>query len=120
MRPVPRVRAAGLLASALCAAELAAVVAADAVVGQYDHHVHDEQHGDPVTNCDCHGEPAYWQRDVRTSAGGWWECAVKRRQRQRDRYDNDWRHRISKRLHDDSRRRLETIERRRRLGPLQD
>ena len=40
-------------------------------------------------DCDCHGEPAYWQRDVRLKAGGWWECGVKRRERARERYATD-------------------------------
>lgn len=79
--------------------------------------------------CACHGEPAYWSRDSRKTAGGWWECAVKRRERQRrvyagpkgekkrrqqrERYDTDPIFRISKRLHDDARKRRATIERRR-------
>lgn len=80
-------------------------------------------------NCGCHGEPAYWQPDKRMAAGGWWECAVRRRElqreryhsryapkklaQQRDRYDNDPIYRITKRLHDDARRRRAAIERRR-------
>lgn len=31
-------------------------------------------------NCKCHGQPANWQRDTRMKAGGWWVCAVKRRE----------------------------------------
>lgn len=30
--------------------------------------------------CRCHGEPSLWHRDVRKAAGGYWRCAVKRRQ----------------------------------------
>lgn len=79
--------------------------------------------------CACHGEPCYWQKDKRNSKGGWWECPVRRRAhnaarytnderrerinaQKRDRYDADPIHRISKRLHDDARKRRETIERR--------
>lgn len=30
-------------------------------------------------NCACHGDPAYWQKDKRLKAGGWWECPRKRK-----------------------------------------
>jgi hypothetical protein len=63
--------------------------------------------------CACHGEPAYWQKDARLPKGGWWECSVRRRQYQRDRYDNDPIHRIEKNLKGDARKRRQTIERRR-------
>ena len=39
--------------------------------------------------CQCHGEPSYWQRDLRCKAGGWWECAVKRRAKSKARYYQD-------------------------------
>lgn len=29
-------------------------------------------------DCECHGEPCYWQKDKRLTAGGRWECRVKR------------------------------------------
>ena len=79
-------------------------------------------------NCVCHNEPAYWQTDRRMLAGGWWQCAVGKREasratdtkrravkteRQRERYDRDPIYRIEKRLHDDARRRRERLERRR-------
>jgi hypothetical protein len=64
-------------------------------------------------NCACHGEPAYWQKDKRLEAGGWWECPEKRRRLQRDRYDLDPIYRIEKNLHDSKRKRRVTIERRR-------
>ena len=85
-------------------------------------------------NCACHDLPAYWQKDRRLKAGGWWECSVKRAahnaarftdearraritQAQRDRYDNDWQYRIRKRLVDDARKRALTLKRRKeRLG----
>ena len=31
----------------------------------------------------------YWQRDSRCAAGGWWECADKRKSRERGRYAAD-------------------------------
>ena len=64
-------------------------------------------------NCACHGEPAYWQKDKRLKAGGWWECPVKRRRVARDRYDTNVIYRIEKRLNDDRRRRRQRIEVRR-------
>lgn len=64
-------------------------------------------------DCKCHDKPAYWQRDLRCRAGGWWECSIKRTQRQRDRYDRDPFYRIGKRLHDDARRRGATLKRQR-------
>lgn len=39
-------------------------------------------------NCACHGEPAYWAKDVRYNGGGHWECSVKRREYNRQRYLN--------------------------------
>lgn len=83
-----------------------------------------------AVNCVCHGEPAYWQRDVRKTAGGRWECRVKRQaynrtrstnperrdaitQRRRDKYDADPVFRLGKLLHDGRRRRLESLTRRR-------
>lgn len=45
---------------------------------------------------------------------------MKRRARERQHYDNDWRYRIQKRLHDDARARRATIERRRTSGALQN
>jgi hypothetical protein len=81
-----------------------------------------------VANCICHGEIAYWQIDKRMVAGGWWRCAVRKRassrvtdaaratvknQRTRDRYDADPVYRIGKNLHDNARRRRQTIERQR-------
>lgn len=72
-------------------------------------------------NCACHGEPAYWQKDGRVKAGGWWECGVKRRQRERDWYDRDPIHRIGKQLKNDARERRATLKRRKEaLGALQD
>jgi len=71
-------------------------------------------------NCVCHDEPAYWQKDSRLRAGGFWVCAVVKRERsrrvdaarrdvknarQRDRYDRDAVYRIKKRLHDNERQR---------------
>lgn len=79
-------------------------------------------------NCVCHDEPAYWQKDSRLRAGGFWLCAVAKRERsgrvdaarrdvknarQRDRYDLDAVYRIEKNLHDNARRRRQTIKRRR-------
>jgi hypothetical protein len=64
-------------------------------------------------NCRCHGEPAYWQKDTRLVPGGWWECSVKRRARELDRYDRDPVHRITKNLRNDARKRRERLERRR-------
>lgn len=64
-------------------------------------------------NCECHNEPAYWQKDKRLTAGGWWECAVKRRQRERDWYDRDPIHRITKRERQSARDRAATLTRRR-------
>jgi hypothetical protein len=79
-------------------------------------------------DCKCHGEPAYWQRDVRLTAGGYWRCAVKKRaqarltdgerrdvkvQRQRDRYDADPIYRIGKLLSTNAVKRRKGIERRR-------
>ena len=71
-------------------------------------------------NCRCHDEPAYWQKDRRLKAGGWWECSIKRTQRERDRYDRDPIFRIEKRLHDDARRRGDTLKRQREAhyGPV--
>ena len=63
--------------------------------------------------CQCHGEEAYWQKDSRTKAGGWWECAVKRRARERERYDRDPVHRIEKILRASRDKRVRTLERRR-------
>lgn len=78
--------------------------------------------------CACHGEPAYWQRDSKMTAGGWWRCAVTKREamrdyyethgdrklaRQRDRYDRDPVYRIEKRLKQNACDRRKTIERRR-------
>jgi hypothetical protein len=39
-----------------------------------------------VVVCDCHAEPAYWSRDPRYAAGGFWSCAVRKRARERGRY----------------------------------
>jgi hypothetical protein len=36
--------------------------------------------------CACHDEPAYWNRDVRRKAGGFWRCAVKDRETRRRYY----------------------------------
>ena len=63
-------------------------------------------------NCRCHGEPAYWNKDKRLKAGGFWECAVKRRQRQRDLYDEDPIYRIARRLQINRRERLINLARR--------
>lgn len=62
--------------------------------------------------CRCHGEPAYWQRDVRLKEGGRWECAVKRRERERRRYEDPL-VRIPKLLQKARRERLATLTRRR-------
>lgn len=64
-------------------------------------------------DCKCHGEPAYWHRDVRCTKGGYWYCAVKEKQRQVAAYDNNPVWRISKNLKNDARKRRQTIERRR-------
>lgn len=73
-------------------------------------------------NCECHGEPMYrwWNRDLRWPAGGYWrnQCAIKERQRQRDRYDNDPIWRIEKNLKNDALKRRQTIERRRAHGSV--
>lgn len=39
--------------------------------------------------CKCHGEPMYWAtetRESRPSFGGYWRCAVKKREHERARY----------------------------------
>lgn len=36
--------------------------------------------------CQCHGKPTHWRKDSRKSAGGYWVCAVRRREAQ-ERYD---------------------------------
>lgn len=38
-----------------------------------------------VPLCDCHGEPKYWNRDKRKTAGGFWACTVKNREYNRKR-----------------------------------
>jgi hypothetical protein len=84
--------------------------------------------------CACHGEAMYWQARARYTAGGYWRCAVKKRasnnayhhanreralQQRRDRYDRDAVYRLTKLMHDNARRRRDTIERRRQqLGSL--
>jgi hypothetical protein len=64
-------------------------------------------------NCVCHDQPAYWEKDSRCKAGGWWQCAVKKRQRERDWYDRDPIHRITKNLRNDALKRRQRLERRR-------
>jgi hypothetical protein len=39
-------------------------------------------------NCACHDEPAYWNKDKRYKAGGFWYCAVKQREKVLCRYEN--------------------------------
>ena len=39
--------------------------------------------------CPCHGEPMYWNKDLRLPAGGYWRCAVVQRDRVRARYHRD-------------------------------
>lgn len=34
-------------------------------------------------SCDCHGEPMYWHKDRRSPVGGYWRCAVLRREAHR-------------------------------------
>ena len=36
--------------------------------------------------CKCHGEPSYWATDPRKRKGGYWTCAVKRREHARRMY----------------------------------
>jgi hypothetical protein len=36
--------------------------------------------------CKCHGEPMYWVKDSRYSAGGFWRCAATHRARRMARY----------------------------------
>lgn len=89
-----------------------------------------------VTTCSCHSLPAYWQKDARLKAGGWWECPVKRHahnrtrttnpvrrerltQKARDQYDADPVARISTGLRKNALRRAKTLKRRRgQLGTL--
>jgi hypothetical protein len=84
-----------------------------------------------VSVCACHGEPCYWRNDLRAKAGGYWRCAVKERERQRNRYDNhptyrdtklqqqrdrydsDPIYRIEKNMKTGAKRRAETLNRRR-------
>jgi hypothetical protein len=35
--------------------------------------------------CACHGEPQFWNRDVRVADGGYWRCAVAGREKARER-----------------------------------
>jgi hypothetical protein len=64
-------------------------------------------------DCACHGLPAYWTASGRYRAGGFWRCAVRKREYQMVRYDTDPVHRIEKKLHDSARNRRATIDRRR-------
>lgn len=64
-------------------------------------------------NCVCHDVPQLWHTSSRHKAGGFWVCAVKHRERERARYDNDHIYRISKNLKNNARDRRATIERRR-------
>lgn len=64
-------------------------------------------------DCKCHGEPAYWRRDPRCRAGGWWQCAVAERARQIDLYDNNPIWRIEKNLKNDALKRRQRIALRR-------
>lgn len=36
--------------------------------------------------CSCHDAEAYWQKDARRKAGGYWACAVERRRQARELY----------------------------------
>ena len=55
----------------------------------------------------------YWTRSSRYRAGGFWHCAVRHRDRIRDRYDSDPVHRIEKNLRNDALKRRQKLERRR-------
>lgn len=61
--------------------------------------------------CECHGEPQRWCKSTRCTAGGYWACRVSDLAQKRDRYDADAVYRISKNLHDHSRRRTQTLNR---------
>jgi hypothetical protein len=63
--------------------------------------------------CDCHGLPALWNRDVRYRAGGFWRCAVQKREKAMWRYDHDPVHRIGKILKQNARDRRVGLDRRR-------
>ena len=87
--------------------------------------------------CECHGKPMYWHKKKDMRAGGLWRCLVRKRevdiayrrtrkgtaatqrsrprdaQQKRARYDADPVYRIGKNLHDGSRKRRQTIERKR-------
>ena len=56
----------------------------------------------------------YWHKK-KIRAGGLWRCAVRKRETDRAwqmrRYDAEPTYRITKRLRDDSRRRMETLQR---------
>jgi hypothetical protein len=39
-------------------------------------------------DCECHGEPMYWNTDARYTAGGYWRCPVRAKAKERDRYAN--------------------------------
>ena len=73
-------------------------------------------------NCRCHSEPAYWNPDPRWPQGGYWQCAVAKRQRERDRYDADPLRRIRKNLKNRARQRANTLTRKQEAtyGPLPD
>lgn len=51
-------------------------------------------------NCRCHDEPAYWCKDSRYSADGYWRCAVKHRASGRVRYATNPIYRIEQNLRD--------------------
>ena len=64
-------------------------------------------------DCSCHGVAAYWQKDKRIKAGGFWECSVKRNQWSRDRYDRDPIFRIERQMQVARYQRAQTLKRQR-------
>lgn len=40
-----------------------------------------------MPECECHGEPSYWQKDTRYNGDGYWYCAERARERSRRNYD---------------------------------
>lgn len=66
--------------------------------------------------CVCHGEPMY--RNRRGNGQYFWSCAVRKRAYQRDRYDADPIHRITKNLGNDAQKRRKTLDRHRAETPV--
>jgi hypothetical protein len=64
-------------------------------------------------NCGCHDEPAYWQKDKRYGAGGFWRCPVRARELARSRYDRKPIYRLEKLLKANASKRRANLARRR-------